>query len=92
MPFIAVYDADALLPNITQSDPPLASHPADGRAVQLSLTEHRSAVTGRAIAVVRRLLAQPLAPLGGLGGRRTEVFARELTALLDAPLDSPTKE
>lgn len=69
-----------------------AGDPADTRAVQLSLTAHGRVVTRRAIAVVRRLLDQLLAPLGGLGGRRTAVFARELAALLDAPLDSPTKE
>lgn len=49
-------------------------------------------VTGRAIAIVRQLLEQLLAPLGGLDGRRTEVFTRELSALLDVPLDSGTKE
>lgn len=66
--------------------------PGDTRAVQLSLTARGRDVTSRAIAVVRQLLDQLLAPLGGLDGRRTQVFARELVALLDAQLNSPTKE
>lgn len=69
-----------------------AGDPADTRAVQLSLTAHGREVTRRAIAVVQQLLDQLLAPLGGLGSRRAEAFARELTALLDAPLDPRTKE
>ncbi|MEZ0093449.1 MarR family winged helix-turn-helix transcriptional regulator [Streptacidiphilus sp. EB129] len=66
--------------------------PADTRAVQLSLTDHGREVTGPAIAMVRRLHDQLLAPLGGLDGPRTEVFARELAALLDVPVDPSTKE
>jgi DNA-binding MarR family transcriptional regulator len=66
--------------------------PADTRAVQLSLTAHGREVTHRAIAVVQQLHEQLLEPLGGLGGRRTAAFSRELAVLLDAPLDSPTKE
>lgn len=66
--------------------------PADARAVQLSLTAYGRDVTSRATAVVRALLDQLLAPLGGLDGRRTEMFAREVTALLDVLLDPPTKE
>lgn len=69
-----------------------AGDPADTRAVQLSLTAHGHEVTHRAIAVVRQLLDQLLTPLGGLDGRRTEVFVRELAALLDVPLESRTKE
>jgi MarR family transcriptional regulator, organic hydroperoxide resistance regulator len=64
--------------------------PADARAVQLSLTPEGREVTRSAIAVVRKLLDQLLTPLGGLDGPRTAVFVRELTALLDAPLDPPT--
>ena len=40
-------------------------HPDDSRAVQLSLTGQGRAVTGRAIAIVRDLHGQLLAPLGG---------------------------
>lgn len=65
-----------------------APDPADTRAVQLSLTAHGRAVTRRAITVVQRLLDQLLEPLGGLEGRRTEVLSRELSVLLDTPLDS----
>jgi DNA-binding MarR family transcriptional regulator len=60
-----------------------AQDPADTRAVRLSLTVHGRDVTRRAIAVVQQLLDQLLAPLGGLDDPRTEVFTRELTALLD---------
>ncbi|MET7616802.1 MarR family transcriptional regulator [Streptomyces sp. NPDC005408] len=69
--------------------------PADTRAVQLSLTDQGRDVTRRAIDVVQRLLDRLLEPLGGLEGRRTEVFSRELAVLLDTPLDFPadgTKE
>jgi DNA-binding MarR family transcriptional regulator len=69
-----------------------AGDPADTRAVRLSLTAQGRDVTRRAIAIVRQLADQLLEPLGGLGGRRTEVFVRELTTLLDVPLESPTKE
>ncbi|KOV97015.1 MarR family transcriptional regulator [Streptomyces sp. NRRL B-1140] len=61
--------------------------PRDPRAVQLALTERGLDVTRRAIDVVHGLLGQLLDPLGGLGSARTREFTRELTALLDAPLD-----
>jgi DNA-binding MarR family transcriptional regulator len=67
-------------------------NPADTRAVQLSLTAAGQEVTGRAIQVVRRLLDQLMAPLGGLDATRSETFTRDLVALLDAPLDPPTTE
>jgi DNA-binding MarR family transcriptional regulator len=63
---------------------------ADTRAVRLSLTAQGRGVTDRAITIVQQLLDRLLAPLGGLDGRRTREFARELTALLDVPLDSRT--
>ncbi|MDT0390158.1 MarR family winged helix-turn-helix transcriptional regulator [Streptomyces dubilierae] len=61
--------------------------PRDPRAVQLALTEQGSEVTRRAINVVQGLLRQLLDPLGGPGSARTQEFMRDLTALLDAPLD-----
>ncbi|GGW98201.1 MarR family winged helix-turn-helix transcriptional regulator [Streptomyces lomondensis] len=61
--------------------------PRDPRAVQLALTTQGREVTGRAIKVVERLLQQLLEPLGGLDSARTREFRRDLTALLDAPLD-----
>jgi MarR family transcriptional regulator, organic hydroperoxide resistance regulator len=64
--------------------------PADTRAVQLSLTERGRAVTTRAIGIVRQLIDQLIAPLGGLTSSRAQTFVRELTVLLDAPLDLPT--
>jgi MarR family transcriptional regulator, organic hydroperoxide resistance regulator len=63
-----------------------AGDPADSRAVQLSLTAAGAEVTNRAVPVVRRLVDQLLAPLGGLDGPRTAAFVRELALLLDAPL------
>jgi|SRR5450755_3130964 len=64
----------------------------DTRAVQLSLTARGREVTGRAIKVVQELLDQLLAPLGGLAAPRTQLLARELTTLLDVPLESQPKE
>jgi len=64
----------------------------DTRAVQLSLTARGREVTGRAIKVVQDLLDQLLAPLGGLGAPRTEAFARDITTLLDMPLDPRTPQ
>ncbi|MFF7314064.1 MarR family transcriptional regulator [Streptomyces sp. NPDC008137] len=61
--------------------------PRDPRAVQLALTGQGHEVAARAITVVRGLLQQLLEPLGGLDSARTREFARDLTTLLDAPLD-----
>ena len=61
-------------------------------AVQLSLTDQGRDVTRRAIVIVHQLADQLLAPLGGLDGRRTEAFVKELRTLLEVPLESPTKE
>ncbi|MFJ4578401.1 MarR family winged helix-turn-helix transcriptional regulator [Streptomyces echinatus] len=61
--------------------------PADPRAVQLALTERGLETTRKAIDVVQGLLRQLLAPLGGPDSPRAQEFTRELTALLDAPLD-----
>ncbi|MBV6699169.1 MarR family winged helix-turn-helix transcriptional regulator [Kitasatospora aureofaciens] len=69
-----------------------APDPADTRAVRLSLTDHGREVSRNAVVIVQQLLDRLLTPLGGLDGPRTEAFAHELTALLDVPLDPPTKE
>ncbi|MGW2239953.1 MarR family winged helix-turn-helix transcriptional regulator [Streptomyces sp. NPDC001759] len=61
--------------------------PRDPRAVQLALTEQGQEVTRRAIQVVRGLLEQLLAPLGGRDAPRAKEFTRDLATLLDAPLD-----
>ncbi len=60
--------------------------PVDTRAVRLVLTDRGVEVTRRAIDVVQRLLADLLAPLGGLHGERTQAFVAELTTLLATPL------
>ncbi|NWF25839.1 MarR family transcriptional regulator [Streptomyces sp. PKU-EA00015] len=62
---------------------------ADSRAVRLSLTERGRDVTGRAVVVVQDLIGKLLAPLGGPDSDRTAALVRDLTALLDAPLDPP---
>ncbi|MFJ7343044.1 MarR family winged helix-turn-helix transcriptional regulator [Streptomyces sp. NPDC101110] len=64
-----------------------ARDPRDPRAVQLALTERGTEVTRQAIDVVHALLQQLLDPLGGLDSARTREFKRQLTDLLDAPLD-----
>ncbi|MBT2472931.1 MarR family transcriptional regulator [Streptomyces sp. ISL-66] len=66
--------------------------PADTRAVRLSLTDQGREVTHRAIEIVQQRMDELLAPTGGLDGARTKVFARELAALLDVPLNPSAKE
>jgi DNA-binding MarR family transcriptional regulator len=61
--------------------------PKDPRAVQLALTDEGRDVTRRAIKVVQGLLDQLLQPLGGLAGPRAQDLVRDLTVLLQAPLD-----
>lgn len=64
--------------------------PADTRVVRLGLTDRgREAVTP-AIATVQALLTRLLAPLGGLDDPRTATLVRDLTALVNTPLDLPT--
>jgi DNA-binding MarR family transcriptional regulator len=62
-----------------------ATHAADPRAVQLSLTDHGTEVVREAIRTVHALQEQLTKPLGGRRGRRT----RELTELLRLLLDQP---
>ncbi|WAL65874.1 MarR family transcriptional regulator [Amycolatopsis cynarae] len=59
----------------------------DNRAVRLALTERGREKVRPALAAVQVLLGRLLAPLGGLDGPRTAEFMRDLTALLEAPLD-----
>ncbi|GAB3809274.1 MarR family transcriptional regulator [Micromonospora zhanjiangensis] len=69
-----------------------AEDPTDTRAVRLALTDRGTDVTRRAVTIVHQLADRLLSPLGGLDGRRTAAFTDELRALLDVPLDNPTKE
>ncbi|ANP51021.1 DNA-binding MarR family transcriptional regulator [Streptomyces griseochromogenes] len=64
-----------------------AKDPRDPRAVQLALTDAGRETTRRAIGIVQGLLAQLLEPLGGPDGDRARELTRDLTALLDTPLD-----
>jgi DNA-binding MarR family transcriptional regulator len=61
---------------------------SDSRAMRLSLTGDGEDVTRRAMQDVRRLVDQLLEPLGGLDGRGTGQFVHDLTALLEAPLET----
>lgn len=61
----------------------------DTRTVRLALTGRGREVVRPAIATVQVLLDRLLAPLGGRDDPRTAAFVRDLTALLDAPLDPP---
>jgi len=59
-----------------------ADHPADSRAVQLTLTEQGTDVAERAIARIRELQEELTAPLGGAGSVRTRELKAALAALL----------
>jgi DNA-binding MarR family transcriptional regulator len=58
-------------------------HPADTRAVQLDLTAHGEDVVRQAIAIVRDLLEDLTAPLGGASAPRTREFSKLLRTLLE---------
>ncbi len=72
-------DADGLIQR--------ARDAVDTRTVRLELTDHGREVVQPAIEAVAGLLDRLLAPLGGRRGERTAVFVRDLTVLLDTPLD-----
>lgn len=58
------------------------AHPADPRAVQLSLTDGGADVAQRAIAIVHALLEEFTAPIGGTRSHRARDLARTLQTLL----------
>ncbi|MFJ8864065.1 MarR family winged helix-turn-helix transcriptional regulator [Streptomyces sp. NPDC102451] len=60
---------------------------SDTRVVRLELTAAGQEAAGPAIRTVQLLHDQLLAPLGGMGDQRTAALVRDLTALLDTPLD-----
>jgi DNA-binding MarR family transcriptional regulator len=62
-----------------------AEHPADPRAVRLTLTEQGTGVAVRAIAVVHALLEELTAPIGGPSGRQNRDLVRTLRTLLRVP-------
>jgi DNA-binding MarR family transcriptional regulator len=62
-----------------------AEHPADTRAMQLSLTDDGTRVARQAIDIVAQLLDELTGPLGGTGGKRTRAFMADLEALLAHP-------
>ncbi|MFJ2645711.1 MarR family winged helix-turn-helix transcriptional regulator [Streptomyces sp. NPDC087420] len=61
----------------------------DSRAVRLTLTESGREAVRPAMDTVQALMDRLLAPLGGRDDFRTTAFVRDLTALLDAPLEPP---
>ncbi|MBX6355773.1 MAG: MarR family transcriptional regulator [Micromonosporaceae bacterium] len=60
-----------------------AEHPADTRAVQLTLTERGAQVAVEAIAAVQALLDNLTKSLGGTRGKRTRELAETLRTLLE---------
>lgn len=60
-----------------------AEHPADTRAVQLTLTPRGADVIVEAIAAVQALLDRQTKPLGGTRGKRTRELAEMLQTLLE---------
>ena len=66
-----------------------SQHPADTRAVQLTLTEAGIHHADRAIKVVRTLLEELTSPLGGLDAKNTKQFATTLQRLLAVPSPEP---
>ncbi|MFD5318757.1 MarR family winged helix-turn-helix transcriptional regulator [Streptomyces sp. NPDC127098] len=61
--------------------------PTDTRTMRLTLTERGLAAVRPALRTVHELLDRLLAPLGGRDAPRTAALVRDLTALLDNPLD-----
>jgi DNA-binding MarR family transcriptional regulator len=62
-----------------------STHPADPRAVELSLTEHGAVTLDQASELVSRLRDQLTSPLGGNQGAATRELAAVLRHLLDEP-------
>ena len=60
---------------------------ADSRTVRLTLTDQGRSTVQPAIAAVQSLLERLLAPLGGRSDPRSAALVRDLTVLLDTPLD-----
>jgi DNA-binding MarR family transcriptional regulator len=61
------------------------THPADPRAVQLTLTEHGTDIAERAIGIVRVLQEDLTAAIGGTGSAQHHELVRTLRTLLAAP-------
>jgi DNA-binding MarR family transcriptional regulator len=59
-------------------------HPDDTRAMQLTLTDEGRTTVRKAVAAVRDLQDELLAPIGGSGGRRNHELVRTLRTLLES--------
>lgn len=64
----------------------------DTRAVRLTVTDEGVNVIDRAIVIVRDLLEQLTAPLGGTSSKRMRELANDLEALIAAPSPKPSRE
>ncbi|MFC4592103.1 MarR family winged helix-turn-helix transcriptional regulator [Sphaerisporangium corydalis] len=62
-----------------------AEHPADPRAVRLTLTDHGTAVAQRAVVIVHALQEEVTAPIGGTASPRARELVRTLRTLLGTP-------
>lgn len=69
-----------------------ARDPHDTRTMRLALTGTGREVIAPAIAAVQVLLEELTAPLGGRDADRTQALMRDLTILLDTPLNSEIGE
>jgi DNA-binding MarR family transcriptional regulator len=67
------------------------ANPTDSRAVQLALTRRGDDVADEAAALVRDLLEQLTAPLGGLRGARTRALSDALELMLAGPVPTPNR-
>jgi len=74
-----------------------SEHPADPRAMQLTMTRTGRATAERAIAIVRDLQEQHTSALGGTNSARTKTFMKTLQTLLatepptEPPAEPPTE-
>jgi MarR family transcriptional regulator, organic hydroperoxide resistance regulator len=68
-----------------------AESSTDPRAVELSLTGRGQAAVTQAVAAVRELHAELLAPIGGGESRDTQQFRASLRALLREPAQGDTQ-
>jgi DNA-binding MarR family transcriptional regulator len=64
----------------------------DTRTIRLALTDQGRKAIRPTSATVHGLLGELLAPLGGRDSARTERFVRDLSVLLDAPLNPPQRK
>lgn len=67
-----------------------AQHPADSRAVELTLTDAGIDVIDRAVVIVLDLQSQLIEPIGGLDSKQTKQFINTMQRLLAFPPPAST--